>query len=385
MLNVKFFDKVTNVESYCQVLVKVNDINDNQPDFFTSFAMVSVKEDFELYKDLYVAKAVDPDDGLNGQVQYAINDNPGNIFKINPSTGSVQLTKALDFEESQKHVLNIRATDSGNPALSNDLKLQILVHDVNDNSPVFQEQNMNIHVSGDHLAHTPIATANAHDLDEGRNGRISYFLEENPYIGVLQNSGVLILKKSIDFRGERKFNLKITARDHGQPTRESETMVHVTISGPSGNPQIFSRQQYEFSIAENKPVGTLVGSISTSANGNLEYSFKLPNEHFHLGKTSGKITTAKLLDREEIPRHNLIVQAVQKGASLTSGAQTLVVVSVKDENDNPPMLVEPVDRVFYVPDQPLPGSVIGRVIFKDPDDNERSGLFSFQIQGKINK
>jgi hypothetical protein len=52
-------------------------------------------------------------------------------------TGNIRLLRSFDFETSSQHEIVVEAEDSGQPRLKNSMKLTILVHDVNDNAPVF--------------------------------------------------------------------------------------------------------------------------------------------------------------------------------------------------------------------------------------------------------
>ena len=64
--------------------------------------------------------ATDRDSGTNGEVKYALlyTEDKSSPFTVNRETGSITTTGSLDFEKTQRHVLFIRADDSGLPPLS---------------------------------------------------------------------------------------------------------------------------------------------------------------------------------------------------------------------------------------------------------------------------
>ena len=64
--------------------------------------------------------ATDRDSGTNGEVKYALlyTEDKSSPFAVNRETGSITTTGLLDFEKIQRHVLFIRADDSGLPSLS---------------------------------------------------------------------------------------------------------------------------------------------------------------------------------------------------------------------------------------------------------------------------
>jgi hypothetical protein len=86
---------------------------------------------------LYVCSATDADSDLNGKVSYRLrSDDPR--FSIDPATAEIRLMKSLDYETETQHEIVIEAEDSGQPRLKSSMKLTLLVHDVNDNQPVFE-------------------------------------------------------------------------------------------------------------------------------------------------------------------------------------------------------------------------------------------------------
>lgn len=64
--------------------------------------------------------ATDRDSGTNGEVKYSLlyTEDKSSPFAVNRETGSITTTGPLDFEKTQRHVLFIRADDSGLPLLS---------------------------------------------------------------------------------------------------------------------------------------------------------------------------------------------------------------------------------------------------------------------------
>ncbi|NXJ87250.1 PCDAC protein, partial [Trogon melanurus] len=54
------------------------------------------------------------------------------LFRIDPKTGEIRLTGALDFENVHLHELQIEAQDNGWPSLSGHCSVELEVLDVND-------------------------------------------------------------------------------------------------------------------------------------------------------------------------------------------------------------------------------------------------------------
>ncbi len=379
VLNVRLYSDVA--ESFCQVVIKVLDVNDNAPDFGTYSTTAAIREDFNVGDIIYAGKANDVDSGDNGRVEYSMGEPRDDHFRVDAQTGSVILTRALDYENQQEHVISVVASDQGNPPLKTALKLHIQVHDVNDNSPVFDKENLyEIELSETYPVNTPIATLRATDADSGRNGRISYSLRDNSHVAVLRNSGALILRRPLDREFEQELWLTVIARDHGVPPLESSVHVTIKISDRNDNTPIFERGHYSFTISENLPAGRAVGTVHASdgdeaGNGQITYSLQLGSADFAVDSKSGVISTLKELDRESEAEYELLVEAIDDGSPRRS-AQTLVTITVKDLNDNPPMLVRPVDRTVYVQVDSAIGAILGKVVAEDVDSTMEEVTFS---------
>ena len=61
------------------------------------------------------------------------------IFNIDPDSGQVILNKTLDREVNDQHTLLVNVRDKGSPPLSASTNLSIVVQDVNDELPRFQQ------------------------------------------------------------------------------------------------------------------------------------------------------------------------------------------------------------------------------------------------------
>ena len=80
----------------------------------------------------------------------------------------------------------------------------LLRQDVNDNRPTFETDLFDISVAENLAKDSQLLPLSAQDLDRGKNGRLLYeMLEVGPevteYVGLLPNSGILYLKKELDY------------------------------------------------------------------------------------------------------------------------------------------------------------------------------------------
>ena len=178
VINIKASSNDGSDDFSSQVIVDVTDVNDNAPEFAVPLVVLSVPENFPSganAKVLYVCTAADADSDSNGKVSYRLRTSDDPRFSIDPVTAEIRLMKSLDYETETQHEVVVEAEDSGQPRLKSSMKLTLLVHDVNDNEPVFENSTYSARVVASSVANSaPILTVRATDRDQGRNGRITY-------------------------------------------------------------------------------------------------------------------------------------------------------------------------------------------------------------------
>lgn len=129
-----------------QVRIEIKDVNDNHPEFESNIVRIYLPENAEVGVPLYSAHAKDKDSDSNGMIRYKIAINAQGLFKIEPKTGDLTLTRHLDFETAQRHSLIITASDLGIPPQSANLTMLVEVQDINDNPPVFERNEYSLSV-----------------------------------------------------------------------------------------------------------------------------------------------------------------------------------------------------------------------------------------------
>ena len=119
LLNIQIQATRSDEKFYAQVMVHLEDVNDNAPEFPSRVAIASVTEDFPARKVVYICKATDADSGPDGRVTYSLKQNSNNLFFVDRQSGAVWLTNGgLDYEISKEHYLVIEAEDHGRPKAS---------------------------------------------------------------------------------------------------------------------------------------------------------------------------------------------------------------------------------------------------------------------------
>lgn len=152
--------------AHTQVMIHIEDVNDNAPEFESKSVRISIPENAELGAPLYAANAHDKDSGKMGTVRYRLTNvddmhttnsvslssngdhrkNAPNLFSIDSVSGHLTLQHHLDYETAQRHALLVTASDLGEPSMSTNLTILVEVQDVNDNSPMFERSEYTISV-----------------------------------------------------------------------------------------------------------------------------------------------------------------------------------------------------------------------------------------------
>ncbi|KAF6216652.1 hypothetical protein GE061_000998 [Apolygus lucorum] len=167
------------------VKVYIDDINDNPPTFSGDKFKVTIPEDLPRGVVIAIISAVDPDLEEGGQIGYSLPD-PTEFFEIDRLTGTIRLTKSLDYETSQGYSLTVQAQDMGVPSLSSTTVLTVIVTDVNENEhpPTFSDVVVTSSVKEGEPKGTLVTTVTATDLDPpGRDSTLFYRIVSGDGIG----------------------------------------------------------------------------------------------------------------------------------------------------------------------------------------------------------
>ncbi|XP_036918194.1 protocadherin beta-3-like [Sturnira hondurensis] len=271
---------------------------------------------------------------------------------LDRQTGDLLLNEKLDREElcgrSEPCVLPFQVLLE-NPLQFFQAELQVI--DVNDHSPVFFENEMQLKILESTPPGTVIPLGNAEDLDVGRNSLQNYTITPNSHFRVLTNSRrdgrkypELVLDKALDREEQPQFSLTLTALDGGSPARSGTVQVHILVSDINDNAPEFTQSLYEVEVLENSPINSVIVTVSasdldTGNFGTVSYAFLHTSEEisktFHLNPITGDIQLVKHLDFEAIKSYEVDIEAKDGGG--LSGKST-VIVQVVDVNDNPPEL-----------------------------------------------
>ncbi|XP_030767379.1 fat-like cadherin-related tumor suppressor homolog isoform X3 [Sitophilus oryzae] len=369
--------------------------NVHAPEFMDFPIEIKVNESVTLGTTLVKLKARDRDLGYNGKLVYGISG--GDVhsqFCIDIETGEVKVIGYLDREKEYEYFLNITVYDLGKPQKSSSRVLPITVLDINDNAPKFEKTLASFRVTENALNGTDIFRANATDLDEGDNAKVTYYLmTDTKDFMVDKNTGVLKVANALDRERQDLYELRIRATDNGgkgpdNPPLFSEAVVRISVDDINDNAPKFSLPNYNVKIREDVPKGTVVATVTASdpdlgPDGEIVYSLEDSDSDgtFKIDKLSGTIRTTKPLDFEERQVHSLMVFAHDRGNPRLSSEAT-VTVNVVDVNENvyAPLFSDSV-LVGSVRENRAIGTVVMNVSAVDLDPPGGDSMVEYSIRG----
>ncbi|XP_041444719.1 protocadherin gamma-B2 isoform X9 [Xenopus laevis] len=345
--------------SHAKVVIRIIDANDNAPEIILKSIMNSIPEDSSTGTVIALINIRDIDSGDYGNIHCQITDPLP--FKITTSSNKyfrLLTTSTLDREEMQEYKITIKATDSGSPPLSTSKTIRLLITDVNDNPPVFDQTNYVVYIPENNPSGSSVFQVQASDPDLDDNAKITYSIVNtntdnfpvSSYISINSMTGVLYAQRPFDYEQLREFNIQIAAKDNGSPPLNSTTTVTVCITDLNDNsPNILypSTGVDNSAIFEIVPQSSNIGDIVTKViavdadsghNAWLSYQFLQGSEpsYFSIGRHTGEIRTLHVFQDKEAVKHKVVVLVKDNGRPPRSSTISLnLIVAENFQQDIP--------------------------------------------------
>uniref|UniRef100_A0A183V6T8 Cadherin n=1 Tax=Toxocara canis TaxID=6265 RepID=A0A183V6T8_TOXCA len=345
--------------SSTNITIVLLDIDDNES-ILNEVYYGKIAENSPIGQHVVHVTFEDVDEVENSAKIFAIESgDPDNDFRISTRSGLIVVNKHLDAEYR---------------------RVQIEVIDVNDERPRFKE--------GDHLVFAvaenlrgpyPIVLGStiAEDRDQDQNGTISYAIVQGDtsLFSVDSQSGKLCLNVALDREQQAEHHLKVQAIDLGTPRLSATVKITILVEDLNDNDPVFHLPYYRASIRENSLPDELVAQLKAtdadaSENARLRYSLveegTIP---FRIDASTGIVYTTVRLDRELASSWHLKVIAQDSGEFVQRSATVSLTVTVTDENDNAPIILNDLFDV-YIPEGILKNDIVHAVRAYDADENE---------------
>lgn len=190
------------------------------------------------------------------------------------------------------------------------------------------------------------------------------------------SAGEIIVDANLDREFKSFFILNVTAANIVENPHEGHCQVYITITDVIDDKPFFVTETLIVHVSENASINTNVTKVAASdkdIGDTLTYTIVGGNEfgQFSINKTTGVITTAKNLNRENTTEHTLYIQASDR-MNYTSDKLKLV-VEVDDVNDNYPVFTKESYTIEYREESHKDTSVL-KVLATDADFGSNAEL-----------
>ncbi|CAL4113150.1 unnamed protein product, partial [Meganyctiphanes norvegica] len=349
------------------VTVVVLDINDNGPLCREHHYHQLVSEGDPVGTLVLSIASWDADIGPNARTRHYIGGENSYQFSIDPLGGHVMIAAPLDREKYSNYELIATLEDWEHPEWQCQVKMFILVEDINDNAPEFSHHNYETSVPEDAPINSVIFKITANDPDIGVNHRVHYSLADSAdgQFKIDDLEGIVALTKPLDREIQDMYRITIMATDEGSPPIASLAAIIIFVTDVNDNAPEFVQMTQHASIQENTKLGVEILRVMATSkdigiNSQITYSLEHPTSlsYIDIHPKTGIIYVATNLDHEEIKQIIATVVATDGGSPPLSST-AIVNITITDVNDNPPVFNQPFYKVSA-----LENTKVGEVILK---------------------
>ena len=173
----------------------------------------------------------------NTAVTYSTN---ATAFSIDSTSGVISTAQSLDYETQQLYQFPIEARGASRTYTAN---ITIIVLDVNDNSPVFNQLVYTSTLPSGALTEWSTAVL-ATDQDSGSNAAITYSITDGDTAGIFainSTTGEIGATGTLDAGKFSNFILIVNATDGGNPIRNDQVAVVIFVPCGSKAPRHSAR------------------------------------------------------------------------------------------------------------------------------------------------
>ncbi|XP_048867099.1 cadherin-10-like isoform X2 [Brienomyrus brachyistius] len=361
-LRAQAVDKKTGwpLEPETEFIVKIHDINDNEPKFTKPMYTASVPEMSEVGTFVARVTATDADDatyGNSAKLVYSILQGQP-YFSVEPESGIIRTAlSSMNRKNKEKYQVVIQAKDMAGQTggLSGTTTVNITLTDVNDSPPRFPHSSYHLSTLESAEIGSAVGRIKANDGDVGENAEIQYRIIDGDtgdmfdiVTDKVTQEGIVSVRKLLDYESRRTYTLKVEAANtnldyrftHLGPFKDTAT-VKITVQDVE-EPPVFGTAPYVIEVHEDTTAGSVIGVVTAwdpdATDHPVRYSIDRHTDLerlFHIDSVNGSISTLKSLDREMSKWHNISVVATEI-SNPQQISRVPVFIKVLDVNDNAP-------------------------------------------------
>lgn len=332
------------LSSTASVIVMVNDVNDNSPQFSAPFYFGTIGETAQMGSEVLLDSHIscaDNDSNANGQVSLAIVDgNTDNVFSIQATAPHlITVTKPLNFEEVGIYYLTVECSDGGSTPLISQATVVVSVSAINEFGPMFGNLTYVFEVSESASIGTEIGVVEAIDDDLGEHGVITYSLinaTDVPFV-LDSSTGSVRVARSLDYETQQQmYVLGVAATDNS--TMSDRATIIIQLLNENDNLPVFSQSNYYVSISENISPGSVVTEVICADGDNMaagipvRYDILQADVPFNVDGGLVRVSTG--LDLEQISMYALNIRCTDSDGS---AVEAILTIHLEPYNDFEPL------------------------------------------------
>ncbi|XP_067876522.1 cadherin-23 isoform X3 [Heterodontus francisci] len=382
------------MRSSVRVIVYVEDVNDETP-FFTQqqYNRLGLRETAGIGTSVIVVRATDRDTGDGGMVAYMILSGAERKFAIDESTGLITTVNYLDYETRTSYLINISATDQAPPFNTGYCTIYITLLNELDEPVQFTNASYEATLRENIATGTEVVQIQAQSADN--MNLITYRFDPDTSAQTLslfqinRVTGVITVRGQVD-REKGDYYLITVIADDGGPKKDS-TVVIITIEDENDNSPVFdATSDSSVEVQEDAPIGKRVAvvfahDLDAKKNGMVNFTILSGNTNgaFRIctaNRSRGEIYLAQPMDREQIDRYVLTIQAFDSGLQPRRTDHILTVTAV-DVNDNAPVIANPGSYNISIYENVGGGTAVTIVRATDMDTGVNAVLYYYITRG----
>ncbi|KAG7208603.1 hypothetical protein KM043_014812 [Ampulex compressa] len=372
-------DPLKRLQARATVAVDVLDVQDQPPVFLNAPYSAALPENTGPGHTVLTVRARDGDTGESRPLLLTLEDDVSSHFHLEVlREGDVTLGKlvtsnaSLDREDSRIlqnggiYTFQVKATELINNEIPADTAtsiVTIVVTDVDDLVPVFNQERFSIRISEDIGKDTPLPGLNmiVSDGDVGDNAKYVLALRDAPnYPGISQAftvspeeaqgrvpvvvkaKDVSVLDYDVEDPAKRELEFEVVALVANQSV--SKSLIHIQLLDANDHSPEFSQSVYRLSVPEDALPGTRFGDVfakdyDSGSYGELTYTLRgFGADKFKTDSQEGGISVSKKLDYEVQKSYSLTMEAKDGGGRVSA---VNILIELEDVNDNKPVFEQP--------------------------------------------
>ncbi|KAK9406470.1 protocadherin Fat 2 [Crotalus adamanteus] len=374
--------------AFCTVKIILTDENDNPPQFKASEYLLSIQSNMRKGSPVIQVLAYDADEGVNADVTYSVDTmeevTAEDVIEINTVTGVVIVKESLKGLENRTVKFRVKAEDAKPPHWHSVVPVNLQVVPKEMSLPRFSEPLYTFSASEDLPEGSEIGSVRAIGEEPIIYSLVQGTSAENNEEGIFtldKQRGTLTVQKAMDYEEMKWYQVEVLAHSSYKNTDlVSLASINIHVKDVNDNKPIFEADPYRAFVMENMPAGTPVIQITandqdTGSDGQVTYSLgselSYIREFFTIDSGNGWIMTLKELDCEVQKSYKFFVVASDHGKKIQLSSQTLVEVTVTDENDNAPEFTNEIYKGSVV-ENAEPGQMITILNTIDRDLSEEN-------------